>query len=194
MKYSRSTPSTEYKELINLYEEMHRNPTIVFEGGSLKPYIKSIRKLLARTGAKTLLDYGAGKGFYYEKKEFGLRKNQDLKTYWGLEELALYDPAYPPFSHFPEKKFDAIICIDVLEHCPESDLSWIIDEIFSHAAKCVYFAIACHKALKMLPNRRNCHITVRPPAWWKLLIEPEAAKYQVECIVNYTCVTEKIEN
>ena len=59
-----------------------------------------------------------------------------------------------------------MICTDVLEHCPEADLPWIIAELFGFARRFVFASIACHPAVKRLPNGENAHCTVKPPQFW----------------------------
>lgn len=55
-----------------------------------------------------------------------------------------------------------MICTDVLEHCPEEDIPWIVDELFAFARKFVYANIACFPARKQLPSGGNAHCTVKP--------------------------------
>ena len=89
-----------------------------------------------------------------------------MQEYWGVERIVCFDPAYEPFSRAPQGLFDGVICTDVLEHCPEADLPWIIAELFGFARRFVFASIACHPAVKRLPNGENAHCTVRPPPFW----------------------------
>jgi hypothetical protein len=75
----------------------------------------------------------------------------------------------------PQQKFDGVISTDVLEHCPEEDLPWILDEIFGYAAAFVYLNVACFAARKTLPNGENAHVTVRPGEWWHERVSSAAA-------------------
>ena len=100
-----------------------------------------------------------------------------LQDYWGVEQITCYDPAHAPFQILPEGPFDGVICTDVLEHCPEEDLPWILDELFSLAGKFVYANVACYPANKNLPDGENAHCTLRPPAWWEILISAIAGTY-----------------
>src|ERR1051326_1125418 len=70
----------------------------------------------------------------------------------------------------PTGRFDGVVCTDVLEHCPEEDLAWILEEIFSYAARFVYLNVACFPARKTLPSGENAHITIREPDWWHALV------------------------
>lgn len=54
----------------------------------------------------------------------------------------------------------------MLEHCPEEDIPWILDELFSLANKFVYANVACFPARKRLPSGGNAHCTVKPVSWW----------------------------
>ena len=55
---------------------------------------------------------------------------------------------------------------DVLEHCPEQDLRWIVAEIFGFANRFVFANVASYEAMTTLPNGENAHCTVRPSEWW----------------------------
>ncbi len=78
MNFSREQPSPRYQDLLRLYRSMHQEGSKLgnlsaeetFAGGSLDPHIGSIRKLLQNTNAKSLLDYGAGKGNKYRVSPF----------------------------------------------------------------------------------------------------------------------------
>ena len=100
-----------------------------------------------------------------------------VMDYWDVDEVVCYDPCYPPFSKYPGGKFDGVISTDVLEHCPEEDIPWIIDEIFSFATRFVFANVACYPARKRLPTGENAHCTIQPVEWWKHLIEGIAASY-----------------
>lgn len=175
--YSRQNPSPRYRELVALYTKMHLEgdarinaaPEKMFPGTALKPHVPRIRHLIQASGAKTLLDYGAGKGVLYRTTPWNAPEGafKSVKEYYGLEVLRLYDPAYPPFSELPTGKFDGVVCTDVLEHCPEEDILWILEEIFGYARLFVYANVACYAALKTLPNGENAHCTIRPTEWWE---------------------------
>jgi hypothetical protein len=187
--FTRNNPSARYTELVAYYQDMHlygdpaKNsaPEETFEGRSLFKQVGNIKYLVDMYNASTLLDYGAGKGSLYEKTNIPHPNGTtypNIAAFWGLESITCYDPAYLPFSTFPEgEKFDAVISTDVLEHCPEEDLTWIIDEIFSAANKFVFVNVACHPAERILPNGENAHCTVHEPKWWRDLYQNIGANY-----------------
>jgi hypothetical protein len=141
-----------------------------FGGISLAPHVHTIRRLVADTGAQNILDYGAGKAGLYDHRDFALpgetERLESVQDYWDVDFVELYDPGYAPFSSLPQRTFDGVICTDVMEHCPEEDLPWILGEIFGYAERFVFLTIARYPALKRLPNGENAHITLQPAQWW----------------------------
>jgi hypothetical protein len=187
MEFNRSNTSPRYVELLDLYQEYHSEgdeaqdfaASETYPGRSLLRHIPNIRQLVDSTGARSLLDYGAGKGLQYEWRNISLRDGttiSSVKDYWGIETVTCYDGAYPPFTTLPSGTFDAVICTDVLEHIPEQDIPWVLDELFGFATKFVYANIACHPAKAILPNGENAHCTVKPESWWAARVRDAAAK------------------
>ena len=185
MTPSRAQPSQRYRALLQLYGQMHREgeptlklaPAQTFSGGSLRQHLPAIRALVQATGTRTLLDYGSGKGGLYDERPLKLPEGGEapsLAEYWGLESFRRYDPGYGPFAERPAGTFDLVVCTDVLEHCPEEDLGWILGEIFGFARRAVYLCIAAYPAKKHLPSGENAHITIKPLAWWAERLEQAA--------------------
>jgi hypothetical protein len=177
--YSRSAPSPRYVELLSLYRVMHEDgqeeagipAEHMFAGRSLTPLAVAIKQVIDRFRPRTLLDYGAGKGVAYRTPiTINGTTYDDLRAYWGVDEVTCYDPGYKPYSELPERRFDGVICTDVLEHIPEDDLPWILEEMFAFARLFVFGNIASYPARKHLPNGENAHCTVRPKGWWEALI------------------------
>jgi hypothetical protein len=193
--YSREHPSPEYRAMVEVYETLHdqgadkvsdgpedevrRAPEQTFPGKMLAQHAPTVKQMIERTGSKTLLDYGAGKGQSYRQKDIAIGEviAPTIQEYWGLDEIRCYDPGYEPFSQLPERQFDAVISTDVLEHITTPDLPWVLDEIFGFARKFVFANIACYPANKSLPNGQNAHCTVRPPDWWRGLIHAVAMRH-----------------
>lgn len=186
MSYSRAHPSARYRELLALYGRMHLEgettlglpPQQTFPGSSLAPHIARIKAWIERTGSRTILDYGAGKGLQYRPQKVvvdGRHVADGIAEYWDVDEVRCFDPGYPPHSALPEGKFDGVVSTDVLEHCPEEDLGWVLDEIFGYAVRFVYLNVACFAARKTLPNGENAHATIRPPHWWRDLVAARAS-------------------
>lgn len=185
--WDRANPSPRYQALLDLYRRLHAEgesrlglpAAETFAGQSLAPHLPAIRELVRATGARTLLDYGSGKGLLHRARPLPLPGGGEapsLTAWWGLERTVCYDPAYPPHAARPAETFDLVVCTDVLEHCPEEDLDWILGELFGFARHAVYLCIACYPAKKSLPNGENAHVTVRPPDWWRARLEAAAGR------------------
>ncbi len=177
MAFSRENPSPRYVELAALYRQMHVEgerflgtpPKKTFPGASLPPQAPRIKRMIEASGAMNILDYGCGKGTQYDLRNVRLGDEgrfESIQDYWEVDFIHCYDPSYEPFTKVPEGKFDGVICTDVLEHCPEQDVEWIVDELFAYANLFVYAAVACYPATKRLPNGENAHCTIKPVQWW----------------------------
>lgn len=129
-----------------------------FKGFSVKSSLKEIERLVKETGAKTLLDYGCGKGLQYTEKQYHKR--------WGVLP-ALYDPGVKGLDTKPLGTFDGVICTDVLEHVPEEELDGVLSEIFGYANKFVVLSISTLPAKKFFKDGTNVHVTVKPESWWR---------------------------
>lgn len=186
--YTREHPSARYRELLGYYQTMHTEgekflnlpPEKTFPGQSLLPHAGRIRYMVERTQAKSILDYGAGKGKQYEPMNIeveGVGRWPDIRSFWNVETVHCYDPAFTPFSRLPEETFDGVISTDVLEHCPQDDVDWIVAELFRYAKRFVYTNVACYPAAKRLPNGENAHCTIQPPDWWEAKFRHAAANW-----------------
>jgi len=186
MSYTRQSPSPRYLELLEIYKTVHNvgfiNQNIpaekTFSGGSLTPHLMQIKKLLDETKSQSLLDYGSGKASKYQATNVKIENEvfPSLKAFWTVYDIVCYDPAYEPFSRLPERAFDAVICTDVLEHIPETDVPWILEEQFRYATRFLFANVACYPAAKELPNGENAHCTIRPPEWWENTIKKAHTK------------------
>ena len=135
-----------------------------FRGLSLLNQAKDIGEMIREHGAKTLLDYGAGAGDAYRSPHKVWRR-------WGVKwsDVTLYDPAFvehdtPPASG---RKFDGVICSDVLEHVPEEDVDAVIATLFDHARLFVWASVCCRPAKKSFPDGTN--LVENLDAWnWRL--------------------------
>lgn len=188
MTYTQSNPSPRYRELVAMYRDLHLNgekslglaPEKTFDGLSLLPQAGRIAELCREFGAHTMLDYGSGKGKQYLIKRIddGTGRIFDgIVAYWGLESVHCYDPGYLPHSQRPAEKFDAVISTDVLEHCPEEDVPWILDDMFGYARLFFYANVANFPAMKTLPNGENAHCTIKPVEWWQDILARTAARH-----------------
>lgn len=142
------------------YRKLHADGK--FPGLTILKYKDSLRDLVAQAGAKTVLDYGSGKGYAWTEHGLGA----DL----GLEAVWCYDPAVTEHCILPDGKFDLVTCVDVLEHVPEAELPHALKSIFDRATKATFFTFCNRPAKKTFPDGTNVHVTQRPGEWWLELI------------------------
>jgi hypothetical protein len=188
MPYSRHSPSPRYREMLEQYRllhasgEQHRHLSAdeTYPGISLLAHVARIKALIDANQGRDILDYGAGKGIVYSLSPVsvpGVGAVDGVLDYWDVDSVHCYDPCHEPYSKLPQGQFDGVITTDVLEHCPEQDVPWIVDEIFGYARKFVFAAIASYPALTHLPNGENAHCTIRPVQWWQQTFESAAARH-----------------
>ena len=192
-RYSRKSTSPHYDALLDMYAQMHRDGYVQktdgqeikvegqksFSGEQLTKFLDPIKAMIMVTGARTILDYGGGKGLQYSD---AVTVNQPdgtsfkgVPAFWGVDQVDVYEPALG--SGAPEGSYDGVVSTDVMEHCFAADIPWIVDEIFSLARSFVFVNVACYPALARLPNGENAHITIRSPEWWWGMFEGIGNRY-----------------
>ncbi len=191
--WSKQQPSDHQRALYQLYRQMHagdggktgmsakmskkRSRKATFGGGSLTPHLATIAALVHRYKPTTLLDYGSGKGgLYQDSPKHAPDSRYKMLADWPGVTVTCYDPGYEPFSQPVAGHFDAVISTDMLEHVPEEDVPWVLDELFARARRFLYLVAACFPARKHLPDGQNAHCTVMPPAWWAGQLEAAARR------------------
>jgi hypothetical protein len=163
-------PSEDYYELLDSYKELHKEEG-KFRGISLVPLVPTLINVTKENNCKTLLDDGCGKAIPYSKKEcksIGLKK--PVQELCNLDSFDLYDPAYPKYNKLSKKKYDIVVCTDVMEHIAEQDIDWVLKDILSHSKKTVFLNISCQPALKHFKKGKfkgqNVHVSVFHGTWW----------------------------
>lgn len=187
--YSKKNPSKKYKELVELYKELHSNSSKIFDGRSLIKFANPIREIIEKHNCETLLDYGCGKGYLYTDKYNIVANSKHLvkpiHEYWNIDNPHLYDPGEEQHNKLPSGVFDIVINTDVLEHIPEDDLVWVLKEIFNYSSNIVFLNISCRPALKTFKNGENVHVSVFPIQDWLQLIARVSEQYPYLTIYVY---------
>lgn len=131
-------PSREYLDALEAAKTLHANRK-VYDGLHTSRVTPTLRWLCQKYQAKTLLDYGCGKGLQLEDKPINLKLfgvHPNLKTFTGVDEIVGFDPAWPQFAEFPEGRvFDGVYCVDVLRLIPLQDWPWVLARMASTGAK-----------------------------------------------------------
>lgn len=151
-------------------QKLHENPN--YGVASLK-FAPLVAKIIVQTGAKTLCDWGAGKGRLAE----GLAKHLPEDVEIGM---TFYDPAVPQWSQVPQGAFDLVTCIDVLEHIEPECLDDTLDALRDRTGNFAFLTVHTGPAVKVLDDGRNAHLIQQPPAWWlpKIFARWSVATYQ----------------
>lgn len=147
--------------LVPLYRDMAKD-TANFRGLSIVQHRDSIKKLIKRSGAKTVLDFGCGRGDAY-------RSPITIHNSWQIprKHVTLYDPAFRSSSELPRGLFDVVLCSDVLEHVPGEEVDEFVKRLFGYAKKAVWASVCCRDAKKCFPGTEtNMHVCVKPYQWW----------------------------
>ena len=141
--------------LVAQYAELH----------AAGPYGKTSLKLIARIRPlarelkpASILDYGCGQSL--------LLDNLALCASTALHR---FDPAIPHLADLTVHRVDLVVCTDVLEHIPESDLPDVVTQI-AELSKNAIFCIDTTESEQVLPDGSNAHCTVRPPPFWEALL------------------------
>jgi hypothetical protein len=142
-------PSHYYEQSVEAgrrYQESEK----VWAGLDSKKYARPIRDLVQHYQARTMLDYGCGKGFQYRNAVPWPTDEVDVFTeamtfdqYVGAESYYLYDPCVashdvPPHA---DDEFDFVVCTQVLGSIPDDDLRWVIDDLMSWTRKFCFIGL-----------------------------------------------------
>lgn len=148
------------KEFVEMYKQLHDMDRAMFAGFQSMFMTEYFKIYVDYFNLQTILDYGCGKGLQYIVGK--IHKN------WNIDSIYLYDIGLEEFSVKPEKgrKFDCVLCLDVMEHLEEEDIEEVIFEILDYTDILCIFTICTRPAKKTLPDGRNVHLTVKPKEWW----------------------------
>ena len=182
--------SNKYYELLDHYEFMAINGYKRNDGKFVKNAFDSaepikfrnqIKKISSYFNCKTCLDYGSGAS---DLNTALTPEGIEFKNSVGLENISQFEPARKKGK---KKKSDLVISFDVLEHIFINDVPWVLNDIFSHAKKCVIINVACFEAGALLPTGENAHVTVKHPLWWLGQLECISTLHKDISWALYTC-------
>jgi hypothetical protein len=127
-------------------------------GYDVVKYQKKIYDLVQRYNAKTILDYGCGKGLQYtDPLPYGAKPGEELQLdqwqtfdqYLGVTVYA-YDPCVAGLDTPPpaDARFDGVICTQVLNSIPDDDLPWVRNTLEQHAEKFCFIGLNFQREAK----------------------------------------------
>jgi hypothetical protein len=169
-------------ELIQLYSQMAdkgyertdgEHIENAFSDFELRPYRQQIKPILKQHNIRSILDYGCG-GSDWTIQGFDEDSHLSAKDFFELEATYRYEPA----RNLDERQtVDCVVSFDVLEHIFVADVPNVLRDMFSYASQLLVLNVACYPAAAKLPNGENAHITVRPPLWWKGMVDCISAEF-----------------
>ena len=151
-------PSTYYLESVELGKKFQKENNS-WGGDDSKNYHNQIRYLMDKYNAKTVLDYGCGKGRQYEEfvsyglPEYQVSEPMTFDTRINAESVYKFDPCVEKFDIEPlGQQFDAVICTQVLGGIPDADMSWLRDKLMNYATKFVFIGL---HSVNILPKSKK---------------------------------------
>lgn len=146
-----------------------------FNGFFCLKYKEEIKSLIEQTSSLSILDYGCGKGYQYSQK--------NLHKYWNVT-VECYDKYFEEHSFLSGKTHDGVICVEVLEHVPESEINEVLKNIFERSSKFVFLSIATKPAKKCFSDRTNVHILLKDQSWWRDKVYSFSKGQEIKIIFN----------
>lgn len=137
------------QEYIEQNRKLHESNAEYGTSGSR--YTREVAALVMACGGKDVLDYGCGK--------------QTLSNSLPQFKFTDYDPCLEGLDSDPVPH-DVVVSTDVAEHVEPEFVDAYLDDLQRLTKKALYLVVACRPAKKTLPDGRNAHLTVYPPAWW----------------------------
>ena len=122
--------------------------------GNLGTAIVRIQQL---GGCNSLLDYGTGKGKLVRKLREQVGNSITVDG---------YDPAVEEWDTRPNRMYDIVTCLDVLEHIEVETIDSVLEDIKALTKNFCYLVIDLQPAVKKLADGRNAHILLAPTDWW----------------------------
>lgn len=155
------------KEYLSQVQQLHASDSSW--GTSGRRYAKDVYNLICAHEAKSVLDFGAGKGGLLDAvsrllDEAAIDDSHPVK-------LHNYDPAVPGFDTLPKGKFDLLVSTDVLEHIEPEHLDEVLATMAGLTGMAAFLVIHTGPAIAKLPDGRNAHLIQRAPRWWMEQLE-----------------------
>jgi hypothetical protein len=176
-------PSEYYLQSVELGKQFQLNNSS-WGGDDCKNYHNQIRVLMDKYAAKTVLDYGCGKGRQYTNiVSYGMPHDQvtepmTFQTRINAESVYKFDPCVKEFEIEPVgQTFDAVICTQVLGSIPDVDMPWLCDKLMNYATKFVF--IGLHKPNKPVKSKKRMY----DPNW---VTYPRSVEWYQEQFANWT--------
>jgi SAM-dependent methyltransferase len=153
----RNIVSEEYEKQL---KKLHMENSSFGVGNVTAKHYPLIVDIINKKKVKSVLDYGCGKGHFLSHL-----KKQDSTL-----DVVGFDIASEEYSVLPDRKFDLVVSLDVMEHVEFGALSSVLSEIRDRTSKIFICSVANYPAGKNLPDGRNAHVSQMPFGVWFTII------------------------
>ena len=144
--------SEEYKKQITEYH--NSRPW----GGAVRGNSMMLNKYMMISGAKTILDYGAGRSDLLKEMNAQYPNRQYI--------INEYEPGRPELAGDPPAS-DAVVSFDVMEHIEPNKVDNVIKHIYEKCNMWTYHKICLRAATGAFPGtEQNLHLTIKDGPWW----------------------------
>lgn len=139
----------------------------VFSGKALLTWQKHVcwSTLITHYAPTKWIDYGCGPAYSYMpvkgRQMYELAKQTQ-------SHFILYDPCHERFANFPNvESVPGIMCVDVIEHIPETDVYATLDYLFSVCSQWMYLFISTKRSARPFEDMSdNTHCTLKTRNEW----------------------------
>jgi len=119
------------------------------------PKLFNMPEFLEKYNPNSIIDYGCGSGGVV---------NYLSETYNLVEG---YDPCVERYTVYPDKEYDVLVSMDVLEHIEPKLLDENLKSISKLFTKAAYLDIHTGSSPTVLPDGRNAHLIQEQPDFWR---------------------------
>lgn len=139
-----------FTQTVEQYKELHSKGY----GATAYLYFDQIAQEVLKLKPQSILDFGCG-------------RSDLVAHFWrdGKRRIAKYDPAIPLYKRMPAEGFDLVLCTDVMEHIPMTEVDGTLKYIRTKAPQAL-FTISLIPARAKLPDGRNAHVTLLDAEEW----------------------------
>lgn len=166
----------EYKQIFEGKEFLRNGKPITlekypaFDGGGVRTLIpKILEELDTRSGGVSVLDWGCGTAIHWHKQTL-VEKTKSLMNVLGekVQTFYRYDPAVALYSKKPLTKFDIVLCSDVLEHIPDTNLPEFFSELYQYVEikGTVFYSVSTKTSNNSFLTGENMHINIKNASEW----------------------------
>jgi hypothetical protein len=163
--------SNEYYDSVQRCTDFHKtNKT--WSGKATFLYADLIKQLIQKHNARTLLNYGCGKGQHYNPESHIKIQDQTFDRWLGIDSVFLYDPCVENLDILPPagSKFDAVIAIQCLTAVPDKDFDLVVNYLMSVTSKFCFVGNSkltnAVKSKKLVADQ-NYFQETRNLDWWQ---------------------------